>query len=292
MNFGRRRGVVADMTQFVASSFGEVGVQGQYLDGELHLVDDSLAGAVPTGEKLEIDESVIGSDSIDVMDCFFGTESSPDTLFHDVTVFENIPGRFCADSRNHGANVAPTPFVSSDLLIRVVFPVRQPSEKRATLGTAQRFQSVDCASRSPLNGHSGSALNACGGPLFVRKTSADTAAPRGAVHRVFVPFFAVLAQGCRLIAEWLFAHTAFEHGEFGLRGRATISSFIRSFAGSTTKALAGVRRLDLKKGLALFTAFFDGHLVFSAVGVCSNDCGVARMFVSVNRRFERCHSPA
>jgi hypothetical protein len=37
---------MVDLVQFVAGGSGELGVQSQYLDGELHLVNDALARAV------------------------------------------------------------------------------------------------------------------------------------------------------------------------------------------------------------------------------------------------------
>lgn len=62
------------MLQPHTSSFGELGVQGQYFDGEGHLVDHALAGAVATF----------------VMDGFFRKKLASKMLGHDVAVFENL----------------------------------------------------------------------------------------------------------------------------------------------------------------------------------------------------------
>jgi hypothetical protein len=78
-----------DRVQFIAGASGELGVQSQYLDGELHLVDHSLAGAVARAEKLQVLDVVIRPDAVDVMDGFFGEQIAPEMFGHDVSVFHD-----------------------------------------------------------------------------------------------------------------------------------------------------------------------------------------------------------
>lgn len=67
----------------------EVGVCAKHINGELHLVDDSLAGTVAAAEKFEVLDSVVVSDSVDVMDSFFGQKFPSDVFFHNKSVLEN-----------------------------------------------------------------------------------------------------------------------------------------------------------------------------------------------------------
>jgi hypothetical protein len=82
---------VGEFVQFVAGGPGEFGVQGQYLDGELHLVDDALAGAVARTEQFKIADFVVGAVPVFVMDGFFGEQVATDVTRHRVSVFHDMP---------------------------------------------------------------------------------------------------------------------------------------------------------------------------------------------------------
>jgi hypothetical protein len=49
----------ANLHQHDPRRSGEVGVQAEHFDGERHLVDDTLTGAVATAEKLQILDDVM-----------------------------------------------------------------------------------------------------------------------------------------------------------------------------------------------------------------------------------------
>jgi hypothetical protein len=61
---------MSESVQFVASRSGELGVQSQYLDGELHLVDDALAGRLFFNPQLKIIYVVVQAIAIFVVDVF------------------------------------------------------------------------------------------------------------------------------------------------------------------------------------------------------------------------------
>lgn len=79
------------LPQFIAERSAEVGIQRQYLDGELRLVDDSLAGTVPAAEQLQVFNSVVAPDTVDVVDSFVLPEIAPKMLGHGVSMFHNVP---------------------------------------------------------------------------------------------------------------------------------------------------------------------------------------------------------
>lgn len=84
----------------VTGGEAELGVLAQYLDGELHLVDNSLSGAVAAVEQFEVFDPIVRTDAVNVMDGFFGEKVATDVLRHDVAVFENRSR--AAVSRQHG----------------------------------------------------------------------------------------------------------------------------------------------------------------------------------------------
>lgn len=77
------------MFQSHTSSFGELGIQSQYLDCESYLVDDTLAGTVAAVEKLKVIHRVVLAVAIFVVDSFFGKKLATKMFGHDVTVFKH-----------------------------------------------------------------------------------------------------------------------------------------------------------------------------------------------------------
>lgn len=89
-----------EFSQFVAGGPAEVGVQNQYFDGELHLVDDTLARTVVRTEQFEIFDAVVKPISIDVMNGFVGEQIAPNALLHNISVLENFMKRLSISRRN------------------------------------------------------------------------------------------------------------------------------------------------------------------------------------------------
>jgi hypothetical protein len=78
------------MLQPYTSSFRELGVQGQYLDGESDLISHSLTRPVTAGKKLKIAGMVEGAVSIFMMNCFFWKQLATQFLLHHVAVFQHF----------------------------------------------------------------------------------------------------------------------------------------------------------------------------------------------------------
>lgn len=76
--------------QFVASSFGEFGIQGQYLDGELYLVGDALPSEVFARPQFEIRKLVVQSVAVFVMYAFLAKQRATDMLRHYFAMLENL----------------------------------------------------------------------------------------------------------------------------------------------------------------------------------------------------------
>jgi hypothetical protein len=255
----------------IAERSAKIGIQEKYLDGKVYFVDDALAGSVTTREKLEIGLPIISFYSIDVVDRLFREKLASYFLLHDIAVFQNIARWFSTNSRYDETNISPTSFITRDFLVGVVLSVRKSSEQRSTLRAAQRFESIDGSSGTPLYGHGVSALYAEHRPLFIGQATSNAAAFSRAVLGIFAEFFSVLGQVSRFVEKRLAADFTEKRGGLGLRGRASVYGFVRSFARSAAKSLIGVRGFDLKSGQALFTLFIDRHFVLSSFVATSVD---------------------
>jgi hypothetical protein len=109
--------VAGEMMQFVASSFGELGVQGQYLDGELHLVDDALSAEMPARPQFQIPQFVVEFIAVFVVYAFFAKQWATNVFRHYVAMFVNLStSAFCQLSVSRGMHVSLggywTPFSS------------------------------------------------------------------------------------------------------------------------------------------------------------------------------------
>jgi hypothetical protein len=176
------------MTQFVASSFGELGVQSQYLDGELHLVDDALAGWLIPGPKLKIRNIIESSVAIFVMNRLYGCQRAAEMFRHYVAVLRD----FSATSKMQPdvarlLNVAfgvdrsprtsfPAAFLAAEFLLHVVAGMATVfgSAKLPIAGFAAQF-TLKC--RSGLLVHIGllrDSLSAVNGNLGVRNFQVDS----------------------------------------------------------------------------------------------------------------------
>lgn len=90
---------MVDLVQFVASRSAEVGVQSQYLDGELHLVDHALAGAVLAPKQFEIAQLIVEPVAVNVVHRFFGEKFTAKALFHYVSVLKDFIRGLAASRR-------------------------------------------------------------------------------------------------------------------------------------------------------------------------------------------------
>jgi hypothetical protein len=96
---------------------GEFGIQLNHFDCESKFIDYSLSGSVATRKQLEVFDSVVTSNSVDVMNGFFGKQVSFEVLRHDVAVFRHF--RFLASGTDQRGerekNVSVTFDVPSDV---------------------------------------------------------------------------------------------------------------------------------------------------------------------------------
>lgn len=81
----------------VTGGEAEIGVLGQYLDGELHLVDDSLSSRLVSGPKLKIGQVITKTVSIFVMNRLHIGQRAAEMLRHYVAMLQN----FAASTKMH-----------------------------------------------------------------------------------------------------------------------------------------------------------------------------------------------
>ena len=94
-------------SQFIAGSPAELGVQGQYLDSELHLVGDALAGWLLLRPQFEIGRRVVNSVSILVMNIFVFVQRAAKYFSHYKAMFESLCAATQVDTNVSGRmNVA------------------------------------------------------------------------------------------------------------------------------------------------------------------------------------------
>ena len=79
-----------NLVQFKASRSGEVGVQSQYLDGELHLVDNTLAGRLVLGPQFEVARRIVEFVAILMVYVFIFKQRTSQYLGHYKTLLENL----------------------------------------------------------------------------------------------------------------------------------------------------------------------------------------------------------
>ena len=74
----------------VAGGGAELGVLGQYLDGELHLVDNSLSVGLIAGPKLKIGQVITKAVTIFVVNRLHISQRAAEVFRHYVTVLQNF----------------------------------------------------------------------------------------------------------------------------------------------------------------------------------------------------------
>src|SRR5882724_7538324 len=81
---------MVDFVQFVAGGSAEVGIQSQYLDGELYFVNDTLPSRLISRPKLEIGKFVVESIAILVMHAFKFCKWAIQMFRHYVAMLKNF----------------------------------------------------------------------------------------------------------------------------------------------------------------------------------------------------------
>lgn len=225
------------MRQFAQLDTGcpsKFGVQAKYVDRELHLVDDALAGAVPAAEQFEVFDSVIASNSVDVMNGFFVAQFSANMSGHHVTMFENAVFG-AGDQRWNGNPHVAVPFnVSLEIAFfktcKGLFSWRFVS----AFLTAVFLCAINAGScfTAALNKRPLAIFANAHVSLVSLFSSVFSKAHAGAVWRVFSVFLSVGSQVGRFVKEWLLTVLATEFGNW--RGWATNHD-------NTSCAMAGAR---------------------------------------------------
>lgn len=253
--------------KLVTSGAAELGIQSQYLDGELHFVDHALAGSMAAGEKLQVLDAVVSPDAVDVVDGFGIKKLSPDMLGHDVAMFQVVGRGQSINTGDNDLNVPSAVISALENPASCVLPlIRQSAKQRSAFAAAQAFVRIDGSAGLSLNGHVVSALHAFGVPRFFRHATAYAAAFCGTIQRFFAPFFNVGSQITWLHGEGFVADSAFELNRFHARCGATVDALVQGLARRCTEFLPSVGRLNCKKLSALFTVFLNRHLSFSMLG--------------------------
>jgi hypothetical protein len=96
--------------QLITGLPGELGIQSQYLDRELHLVDDALAGSVTAAEQFEVSQNIILPVTIDVVDGFFFEQLPTQVLLHNPTMLKHRSLFSVVSQRGYGAPYIPMSF--------------------------------------------------------------------------------------------------------------------------------------------------------------------------------------
>lgn len=249
-----------DRAQFVAERSADFGVQGQYLDGELCLVDHALTRPVATVEKLQIFKSVIASDAVHMMDGFFGEQIAADVLRHDVSVFEHG----VLHASDEAGNSDPDVTVSLRVFLDV--PTVKARESRIALirsfalAIAKALLHVYATARFAPTALFFTALFASKPLAFHRVfATSKVGARHAAIHRVFTKFFSVGGDHRRFVRERFAAFFAGKIDHRYLCSDPAVDALIRGDTTFGAKSLMGVTRFYREVRLALFAGFNDRH---------------------------------
>ena len=260
-----------DLNQFKSLRSSEFGVKLDHLDSEGDFIDDTLPGAVTTGEQFQIFDPVVLPVAVDVMDGFLGEEIAANVLRHDETVLENIERRAPIFSRNDQADVA----VANDALSRhrvgVFRLITGSSESRSAFFAAKVPSRVQCPTGLALNRECFSALDAREGVFGVRsRFSARMVAGQRAVNWVFSEFFPVFGKIGRFVRKGSAAMLAREGSRFDLGGGPTVNRFVGSLTSTTAKATTKFAFSRYVKNVSAVLAGQIGVCGFSLFLLASN----------------------
>jgi hypothetical protein len=257
---------MVQLDQHDAGFTGELGVEPQHFDCEGDFVHDALAGAVATGEQLQVGNVIEGAVAVDVVDGLFRQQPSADVLFHDVTMSEKFPRTLAILPRDNGPSIAVFILVYRRFCVGVLGLIGQRSEKAAALCATQQLLAIDSSAGAPLDRHEFAALKAVNVPFFVRKFLGVSHAAHGAIQRVSTVFFAKRGQVALHHGERL---PALFTGEFDgrLAGRNTsVGTFISLPANSFAEFARCLALTGLELLSAVFANFLDRHRYNSLLG--------------------------
>lgn len=248
-----------DRVQFESCGSGEVRVQPQHVDCELHLVDHALAGAVAARKEFKIFNLVVLPVAVAVMHGFFWVKLSAQMLLHYVTVLKSFARRISIFSRDYNSDISIFLHSCCRLLLWMFLLIRKSAKQRSAFCTTKAFLPIYCAAGLALNWHRFSALDTCGLPFFLGKLAPYSTAFCGTILRLFIPFFYVCAN-CRRFVTKIFAANFTLKIYIGYsRIFASKNAFVRSFAFKITKALRRISWANFEGFSAAFTNFVDRH---------------------------------
>lgn len=257
-----------NLVQFKASRSGEVGVQSQYLDGELYLVDNALAGSVAAAEKLQVLDSVVRADAVDVVDGFSGEQVASEMFGHDIAVFHS--GVFFAgNERRHGYPNVAVPFDVS-----FVFTPAESVEgarslrSRFTLVVAEFCFVIKITVWAALQRLVFAALFAGEHVVGISRFSApECRALHGTVERISTKLLEIRFKVSGLHFERPLAFLTGKLYRWNPTCSPTVLGFKQATARNATALLSGVFVPYAKSLLALFTNLIDNrHGFFPLVG--------------------------
>lgn len=265
----------ADIDQLNARSGCEVGVQAKRLDSEGNKIGDFLAGAVTAVEQLKIFYRVVLAAAVSMMNGFGLKKIAAKMLGHDVAVFEDLTLSAAYPARDRNPHVAVSLHMPSvltgikphnrlvDLILSFAF---YAAEFLLGIYAATRF-TASVVLFSTLGANKSRSRGGISHPPEVGTWAR-------AIHRVFAEFLSILSNVTRLHAE-RFAALLAAKGRFidWLRSSAMfelISRLTRTFAETSA---CGARR-NTKNGAAIFTNFFNRHLISPVCGDAVSLIGV------------------
>jgi hypothetical protein len=260
---------VVDFVQFVAGGSAEVGVQSQYLDGELHFVDDALSGSVSAREKLKIGQIIFTSLAIDVMDRLFGKQIAPKMFGHDVAVLEHRVLHTSNEAGHRDMNVA----VFFDMLFYFAAFKFIQGLRALVLGFAFLIAvfllSVQATARLAAQGILFTAFYACEVMCsFSGAFSSGTRALHRAVHWFAIEFLFVCSHVGFHHNERLAAFLAREVYWSSTRGGQRQYGTVVTAAGKAAvfSPCFGIARIAVERVVTILTGHFDRHCYFPLFG--------------------------
>lgn len=246
--------------QHNASVACEFGIQPQYLDRERDFVDDALAGPVAGRKQFKIFRTVVSSNSVYVMNSFFGQKFTSDFLFHYIPMFQYFVSSRTISSWNSKHSVASFD-AARDFWVSMPRTVNLANPFVFTLLAAKFLGVVDRARTFAASFVKFTpAVFAC---RLMALISIFTASDRRTGSRTIQRFPAKLLTICRNVRlhhiKGIAAFAANKGDRCNASRRSPVQRFVRSHACTAAKLSIRVLGLDSVGGVAVFTNFFNRH---------------------------------
>jgi hypothetical protein len=255
---GEGNGVAID--QRLSHGSREFGVEFDHLDGEGDLVGDTLAGTMTVRKQFQVGNGIVMGVSIFVMDSLTGPQTTPDVLFHDVTMFKDFltsQGNRVAD---HDQRIAST-ISSRDVSVRKPLIEGGGLVKRLAFTVAKLLFSVKVlAVRTTTHWVNFTTLQA--GKLvllFGVSAAAKVGTRHGAIQRVTAPLFPQRRNDAGLHGERVSALFAGKRQQGHSGSEPPVQTFILSLARPLAEAASAVLRLDRKGPVTIFARQLNRH---------------------------------